>query len=242
MDQRQINEQKHNKKILDRAESVWGRSSVAGKVRVARRAQMIINHCRLQPGRRVLEIGCGTGTLTAYLAQTGVTVVAMDVFDDFLVQARQQVPAANVEFVSGDAETLLDFPAATFDAVCGLSILHHLRLSVSLDNIYRVLAPGGLIAFSEPNMLNPQIALQKNIPWLKRRIGDSPDETAFFRWRLRRDLINHHFKAVVVQPFDFLHPSLPDRAVAAVNAPLGYLEQMPLIREIAGSLFIKAKK
>ena len=35
-------------------------------------------------------------------------------------------------------------------------------------------------------MLNPQIAIQKNIPWVKRKLGDSPDETAFFRWPLRR--------------------------------------------------------
>jgi len=33
--------------------------------------------------------------------------------------------------------------------------------------------------FTEPNMMNPQVALIKNVPSLKSRAGDSPDETAF---------------------------------------------------------------
>jgi hypothetical protein len=41
------------------------------------------------------------------------------------------------------------------------------------------LKSGGTIYFTEPNMLNPQIAIQKNVSWVKRKLGDSPDETAF---------------------------------------------------------------
>ena len=72
-----------------------------------------------------------------------------------------------------------------FDAVIGSSVLHHLDIEKAMAEIYRVLKPGGIVAFTEPNMMNPQIALQKNIPWLKRKLGDSPDETAFFRWKIR---------------------------------------------------------
>ena len=50
-------------------------------------------------------------------------------------------------------------------------------------------------------MLNPQIAIQKNIPWIKRKLGDSPDETAFFRWPLRRLLEQTGYRDVRIDPF-----------------------------------------
>ena len=91
----------------------------------------------------------------------------------------------------------------------GSSVLHHLEIKEALRDIYRVLKPGGTIYFTEPNMLNPQIAIQKNIPWIKRKLGDSPDETAFFRWPLRRLLERTGYRDVRIDPFDFLHPKTP---------------------------------
>jgi hypothetical protein len=62
---------------------------------------------------------------------------------------------------------------------------------------------------SAPNMLNPQIAIQKNVSWVKRKLGDSPDETAFFHWPLQRLLERTGFRDVRIDPFDFLHPKTP---------------------------------
>ncbi len=103
----------------------------------------------------------------------------------------------------------LSYPDAVFDSVVGSSVLHHLEIEEALREIYRVLKPGGTIYFTEPNMLNPQIAIQKNVPWVKRKLGDSPDETAFFRWPLRRLLEETGYRDVRIDPFDFLHPKTP---------------------------------
>jgi hypothetical protein len=91
-------------------------------------------------------------------------------------------------------------------------------------------------------MLNPIILVQKNVPWIKRRAGDSPDETAFLRWRLGRALRSAGFEVERIEPFDFLHPATPAAAVDAVDHLSGWLEAIPLVREIAGSLFIVARK
>jgi SAM-dependent methyltransferase len=87
----------------------------------------------------------------------------------------------------------------------GSSILHHLRPAVALEEVFRVLRPDGFIAFAEPNMLNPQIAIQKNIPVIKRWLGDSPEERAFFRWQATKLLENAGFDRIAVTPYDFLH-------------------------------------
>lgn len=232
----------HNKRILKEAEKVWGRTGRVGNLRLARRADFIINSCKIGPGVKVLEIGCGTGMFTKQLARTGAFVTAIDLFEGFLDIARNQVNAANVVFRVGQAEALEGFLEANFDAVCGVSVLHHLDIQSALRRVYRVLKPGGRIAFSEPNMLNPQIMIQKNIPIIKKLLGDSPDETAFFKWQIRKLFENAGFSGVEVTPFDFLHPATPDSLADFVVYCGNFLEKIPLLKETAGSLLIFARK
>lgn len=129
-----------------------------------------------------------------------------------------------------------------YDAVIGSSVLHHLEIKEAIQNIYHLLKPNGVISFAEPNMMNPQIMLQKNIPCLKKKMGDSPDETAFFRWTLKKILQEYGFSEIQIQPFDFLHPAVPIRLIAPVKKIGRVLEELPLFQEIAGSLYIYAKK
>ena len=242
MNNRHENEFAHNRRIISKAGQVWGRTGLAGRLRVERRATMIIERARIISGAKVLEIGCGTGELTARLSSTGADIIATDLDENFLERARGQIRSSKVEFIAAAGETLENFGAETFDVACGLSILHHLELGPALRNIYRVLKPGGRVVFSEPNMANPQILLQKNIPFLKRLAGDSPDETAFFRGQIGKILAAAGFKEVRVEPFDFLHPVVPDFAAIFFDSSGQFLEKVPLLREIAGSLFISGKK
>ena len=129
-----------------------------------------------------------------------------------------------------------------FDAVIGSSVLHHLEIASALAEIFRLLKPGGVMAFAEPNMLNPQIMIQKNIPWVKERAGDSPDETAFYRGQLRRLLRQTGFEQIEVTPLDWLHPTILPVAIGFFQKVGAVLERMPLVREFAGSLYIAARR
>jgi len=73
-------------------------------------------------------------------------------------------------------------------------------------------------------------------------MGDSPDETAFIRWKLKNVLKKAGFKDIEIFPYDFLHPSVPKSLIGIVKS-IGFVtEKTPLLREIAGSLIIYAKK
>ena len=221
------------------AGEIWNWESPAGKLRWARRVKMLSAH--LEPGMSVLELGCGTGYFTRELARTGADIVAIDVSPELLEIARSNCSEPNVRYEIQNAYRL-SYPDAVFDSVVGSSVLHHLEIDPALREIYRVLKPGGKIFFTEPNMLNPQIAVQKNVLWLKRKLGDSPDETAFFRWSLRRLLKETGYRDVRIDPFDFLHPKIPVPLAGRMNALGRILERVPVLSEFAGSLYIRAGK
>ena len=221
------------------AGEIWNWESPAGKLRWARRVKMLSRH--LRPGMSVLELGCGTGYFTRELARSGADVVAIDVSPDLLEIAKANSSAPNVRYEIQNAYALT-YPDGVFDSVVGSSVLHHLEIEEAVREIYRVLKPGGTIYFTEPNMLNPQIAIQKNVPWVKRKLGDSPDETAFFRWPLRRLLEQTGYRDVRIVPFDFLHPKTPVPLVDRLDAVGRLLETVPVISEFAGSLYIRAIK
>ena len=240
MQERIAKEIQHGRFLAEHgAGEIWNWESPAGKLRWARRVKMLGRH--LRPGMTVLELGCGTGYFTRELARSGADVVAIDVSPELLEIAKTNHSAPNVRYEIQNAYAS-SYPDAVFDSVVGSSVLHHLEIQEALREIYRVLKPGGTIYFTEPNMLNPQIAIQKNVPWVKRRLGDSPDETAFFRWPLRRLLEQKGYREVRIVPFDFLHPKTPFSLVDRLDSVGRFLESMPIISEFAGSLYIRATK
>jgi 2-polyprenyl-3-methyl-5-hydroxy-6-metoxy-1,4-benzoquinol methylase len=220
------------------AGDIWNWEGAAGRLRWARRVKMLSDHLRV--GMRVLELGCGTGYFTRELARSGANIVAVDVSPELLEIASADC-CTNVCYEIQNA-CAMTYPDAVFDSVVGSSVLHHLEIKEALREIYRVLKVGGRIYFTEPNMLNPQIAVQKNVLWIKRHFGDSPDETAFFRWPLRRLLKQTGFRDMQIHPFDFLHPKTPLPLVDGLNAIGRFLEQVPVVCEFAGSLYIRAAK
>lgn len=234
----------HGKKLLaGGAAEIWGHASCAGQRRVLRRVQRMAELIKPNSATCVVELGCGTGIFSQELAKTGAHIIAVDISPDLLGVARTRVTAPNVNFIEGDCMLLENIPGLqNVDAVVGNSILHHLNITKVLTSIYKILKPGGVMIFSEPNMVNPQIFLQKNIPWLKKIVGDSPDETAFVRGPLAYLMADVGFTDINIDNFDFLHPATPKFAVDFLEHVGKKLEKIPLVKEISGSLFIMAKK
>jgi len=239
-DKRIRNEIHHGEYIKEHGEEIWNWSSPAGKKRWARRCSLFIEFIGSNK-RHVLEVGCGTGLFTQEIAVTDNSIVAIDISEPLIRKARERVSARNVNFIAGNAYKTA-FKSESFDFIVGSSSLHHLDVDSALKEFVRILKPGGRIMFTEPNMMNPQVALIKNLSFIKRWAGDSPDETAFFRWNIARKLRNFGFVEVSVEPFDFMHPSIPASLLNVAERLTAFFEKIYIINELAGSLVVQGRK
>ena len=232
----------HGRRIAAQAEEIWNWDSPAGQRRADRRAQLFVSGGDLGPGRRALELGCGTGVFLERVARSGAEIRGIDLSEDLLAKARTRVGhLPNVVIDNGNAEQL-PYPDGSFDVVYGSSILHHLDLDHALREAHRVLRSGGRCVFAEPNILNPQVLFMFRFAPVKERFGVSPDEMAFSRFRGRAALVRAGFTDVDVEPFDFLHPGTPSRWIDRVMGLYRLLERIPLLREVAGSMLMRARK
>lgn len=93
-----------------------------------------------QPGERILDVGCGTGHLTAAIAESGAEVLGIDRSDAMIAQARGNFPL--LQFESRDVCELDDRDA--FDAIFSNAVLHWVKPpEVAALAMARALKPGG---------------------------------------------------------------------------------------------------
>lgn len=146
-------------------------------------------------GLRALDLGCGTGRHTLWLAQAGAEVVAVDFSEGMLAEAREKQGADRIRFFSHDLHTPLPLAESTFDLVVSGLVLEHLRdLNFFFAEVRRMLRPQGRAVVSA---MHPAMFLRES----QARFAD-PES------------------GEVVQPGSLPH-SLSDMIMAAVRAGLG---------------------
>ncbi len=106
---------------------------------------------RLQPGMRLLDVGCGPGTITAGLARAVAPgeAIGIEVVPEVLVQAREHAAAEGVTNLRFEEASVYELPYAdaSFDVVHAHQVLQHLtRQEDAAREVLRVLKPGGVFA------------------------------------------------------------------------------------------------
>ena len=98
----------------------------------------------------ILEIGCGTGKNTVFLAQIGQNVTAVDFSPGMIERARQKVKAENVRFSTMDITRPWNFGRQSFDLiVCNLVLEHIQDLSFVFTEAARTLRSNGRFYLNE---------------------------------------------------------------------------------------------
>ncbi|MCU0841618.1 MAG: methyltransferase domain-containing protein [Thiobacillaceae bacterium] len=118
----------------------------------------LIEKLDFEPGMRVLDLGCGVGSATRYLARkTGCQVVGVDFDPEMIRRARESTRGsayANVRYERMDV-LHTDFPDASFDRVVIQSVACFNDKPALFREVLRVLKPGGMVGMNEVTWLKP---------------------------------------------------------------------------------------
>lgn len=111
-----------------------------------------IESIELFQGKKVLDVGCGTGEKTNFLAQYAKDIVGLDFSEVSLVRAREsarQSGLSNVTFISASILDPLPLPKRSFDVVFCSGVIHHTsNPRKALHHLCSMVASGGVLVFS----------------------------------------------------------------------------------------------
>lgn len=149
-------------------------------------------------GRRVLDMGCGSGESSLRLLDLGAAyVLGVDVSATAIERARAHAQAGRLEFRLGDVTRELE---GSFGCVFGRSILHHVDYRSLLPHLYAEhLLPGGTMLFMEPQGENGLIRLYTRLV----SSAHTPDERSLMSGDL--EWLQAHFGGdLELHPFNYL--------------------------------------
>ncbi len=101
-------------------------------------------------GRKVIEVGCGTGRNTAWLAEQAAEITALDFSKQMLARAHARVPDQRVRFVEHDVRLAWPLLAGSADLIVAMLVLEHVQhLPAFFAEAARVLEKGGRLFICE---------------------------------------------------------------------------------------------
>lgn len=127
-------------------------------------------------GKYLLDLGCGAGENSVYFSKLGAGCVASD-YSPGMVDVALKLAEKNGVEVEGKVINAMDidFPDNTFDIVYASNLLHHIpNPKLTIQEMHRVLKPGGKACFWDPMKHNPVINIYRKMATDVRTEDETP--------------------------------------------------------------------
>ena len=142
-------------------------------------------------GKKILDVGAGTGRLAVYLQNRGAKVTALDVSEKMLEIIKRK--SKKVITMVGDAENL-PFEKNSFDIVVAAFLIVHLKdPKTFFDEVYRVLKDGGIFIVTNINQKDPPLVKTKSEPIIIESFYHRPEKIRAILEELAFDIENEVF-------------------------------------------------
>ena len=137
--------------------------------------------------KKILDLGCGTGRNTLYLAKKGFEVHACDISETGISLTRDLVQQENLNNVEFSIQNMysLNFADEVFDGILCIWVQGHGRkkeVQKGINEIYRVLKQGGIVITDFPSVEDPSYGM-----------GEKIEENTFVGGRAGEEKIPHHY-------------------------------------------------
>lgn len=149
-----------------------------------------LNNLKLK-NKKVLEIGCGYGSLSVYMAKKGAKVTGIDLSSEAIKISKRNASLNNQKITLKQASGEdLPFKDKSFDLVVCCETLEHIpNYKKAIDEIIRVIESSGKIIITAPNSLNPK-------GFYLRIKSRQPVENFFSYWTILNEFNKRNFKII----------------------------------------------
>ncbi len=175
----------------------WGKELRAGKEErgnLQTNLEFLAQTDLLRPSDKILEIGCGIGSVVFELSRQGHDIIGTDISSEAIAYGQKKYGDIHLEVQPAEA---LPYEDESFDVVLSFDLFEHIaRIDSHVSEVARVLRPGGYYLFQTPNKYSNVIyetLWTKSLKW--RRYHPSLHSPG----RLRRRLARHGFGARFVK-------------------------------------------
>jgi SAM-dependent methyltransferase len=239
----------------------WYLGSRTRHYMAVRRFREVLERAALEPGLRVLDIGCGWAFGSWWARSLGCEVCGIDLAHDQLAWAHRALDGGPALRLTQANACALPFRAAAFDRVISVETLEHV-FRPDRERVYaelaRVLKPGGRLALSTPNPASPIEAAKRlavRWPLLRRSLPSScfpeaaDDAGAYHPYRyhhplpppeLMRGLAAVGFEVLGSSSFLWVPKTLPDALYPVARAAERALEWLPGVRGMGATTLVWA--
>ncbi len=221
----------------------WTRKDNLAEMRVWWRATTARHMLHLLPGETVLELACGSGTLTHAIegvsrGECPITAATFDPQNDlsWLSSSLQSTEGVQLSGFPGE------LGGREFDYVIASNVLDHACAAPLLTEVQKLLKPGGRLLFFETNPWNPMFQMRRTIgkvlPFIRR--GD--ERLMHNRVQLYELLSELGFVSIMTTCYDFLYRPVPRWSLPVMRPLSLIMETTPGIKRLAGTILLHAQK
>lgn len=222
----------------------WTKKDTIRDLRRFWRALTARHLLHLLPGETILELGCGSGTLTRALndvmrGECPITAATFDAAND-LAWLRDAAAAAEGVRLSAFPG---DLAGRQFDYIIARDVLDRASAAQLLTEVRNLLKPGGQLLFFETNPWNPFFQLRRTVARVLPFLGRGDQSVALHsRIQLYELFSEVGFVAIGTICYDFLYPPIPRWSLPVMRPLSLVMENTPVIRLLAGTILVYAQK
>ena len=222
----QINRKSETRRFFDKKASIWANNYLDKKNPISKRSENFYKYIKLfsKDKLKILDVGCGTGDISAYLSDKGNSLTSLDVSNLMLENASIRFSDKSINWVPIEESGNLPLENKKFDIVIISSVLeYHKNPELLISESFRVLKKPGLLIFTVPDMSHPIRIREEKFRFLSR----------FPFWQFIRFTRYHDFYKTIkisknrmpIKDWVFLAESIGFRCKfdKKINSPLKYI-------------------